>query len=109
MIKRFAINASRGKQAFLSQIGIESPTSFRFRLYYVRRREAWYLRIESADGTPLVSGVRIVSDFPLIDQYRQALGNIDTDLLVMDLTSSGIEPTRDGLGEDYVFIETDEF
>ena len=61
------------------------------------RDNGWYLSISTPDGTPLVSGRRLVLNFPLFSRY----GNPQLSpgvLIAIDTTNTGQEPGVSELG-----------
>lgn len=44
--------------------------SYRIAYAWNRRTASWYLSISTAEGTALVSGLRMVLDWPLLEQHR---------------------------------------
>lgn len=50
------------------------------------RAEAWALSVSSADDVPIVSGIRLVSNRPLLRRFRATDGLPPGDLIALDLT-----------------------
>ena len=75
--------------------------TFRFKLNY--RENRWTMDISDELGVLIVGGVAIVTNFPLLKQYKnRALppGN----MICLDLSDSGAEPIGDVFGNTHLLI-----
>lgn len=72
--------------------------SFNFALEWTDRDSGWYMSIRDVVGAPLLSGRRVVLNYPLINLYREAglpLGSI----MALDSTGTDTEPGYADLGD----------
>lgn len=72
--------------------------SFNFAFEWNDRDSGWYMSINDVNGVPLLSGRRVVLNYPLINLYRDTalpLGNI----MAFDSTGSDTEPGYSDLGD----------
>lgn len=72
--------------------------SFRFRLKFNSRDETWVMSLHDAADAPLRSGVRVVSDWPLLKTLQNE-GRPEGQVITVDL--SGLDfPGIDQLGDE---------
>jgi hypothetical protein len=75
-------------------------TEYRLLFAYNSRDGHWYLSVELADGTRLVSGTAIVADAPILPRWTwNASLPADGYLMAVDATGEGEEPTKYDLGD----------
>ena len=69
------------------------------------REEAWYLSIFTDNEDPILSGLKLVPNYQLLDQYEhiEALPNGDFAVIDLEVGSQGVI-TYDNLGERYQLI-----
>lgn len=78
---------------------------FLLRLVWNGRESRWYMTVSDSGGTVLVSGVKVLANWPLLsttdDQpYRRWNPDLPPgDLIAVDLTTDGTPPGIDELGE----------
>lgn len=73
-------------------------TTFNFAFEWNDRDSGWYMSIFDVSGNPLLSGRRVVLNYPLINLYRDThlpLGNI----MAFDSTGTDTEPGYLDLGD----------
>ncbi len=87
------------KQAFTTTLG---GLSFRFRVHWNTVMGAWYLDAAKADGTKLLTGQRLVVNWPI------HIGSPDDDgfptdafLMVVDQNGTNAEAVRDSWGSTH--------
>ena len=73
--------------------------SYRIRLKFNSRSEAWFLDLFDANGERLRSGIRVVSDWSLLRLF-QGEGRPEGDLLTLSSQSSISAPDEDQLGAE---------
>lgn len=68
-----------------------------FDFHWNTRDEAWYCSIFLTDGTPLVSGIKLVVDYELLASYKVA-NQPPGALFLIDTTLNGLPCGRNELG-----------
>lgn len=71
---------------------------YRLGIAWNRRGEHWTMSLSLADGSPVVSGIRIVADTPLlaaVSHPDRPLG----ELVALDTSGASLDPGRDDLGQ----------
>lgn len=71
---------------------------YRLALAWNRRGEHWSLLLSLADGSPVVSGIRIVADTPLLAAVSHPDRPIG-ELVALDTSGASLDPGRDDLGQ----------
>jgi len=76
---------------------------FRLTFFFVRASGSWYFHIDDSVGERLVSGVRLVSWYPLADRLKYLAGMwTDSDLVVIPPADAFYtDPGRDELGDTH--------
>jgi hypothetical protein len=98
MMKAITLNSS-SKQAFTTVLG---DLSFRFRVRWSTVMGAWYLDVSKPDGTRLLSGQRLVVNWPIrVGDPSDGGFPSDAFLLVVDQSGTNAEPTRDSFGSTH--------
>lgn len=86
-LKRISVNPASPAQRLSTTL---RSFEYRLRVYYNSRTESWYVDLADADGTELVSGVRLVGSFSLLEQYKARAGMPqDVVLFVADESGQG--------------------
>jgi hypothetical protein len=62
------------------------------------RDSAWYMSIADVDGVAIVSGIRIVVDYPLLNSVSNADRPTGL-LLAIDTSGAGLDPGLEDLGD----------
>jgi hypothetical protein len=73
---------------------------YTMRLLWSERGECWHLDLSDADGARIVSGIRMVTGFPLLYRFRH-LGVPPGELYFFDLQDAGGQPTLEDMGERF--------
>ncbi len=88
-------------------------TMFSLHFLWNTREEFWYMNIFSAEGDPVITGIKIVPKYALLEQFKAVPGLPEGDFFVVDNDqnnpySEGI--TYDNFGTRYslLFITTEE-
>lgn len=68
-------------------------------LTYNQREERFYLSIADDEGKPLLSGIKLVCNWPLLFRHRYNASLPSGELYVFDTTANQEPPTLDELGE----------
>jgi hypothetical protein len=66
---------------------------------YNQRIERWYLSIYDEEGAPLLVGLKLMANWPLLRHYRADMRLPPGEFMAVDLTGSNAPPTLDELGE----------
>ena len=69
------------------------------RFAYNERTERWYLSILDDQEEPLVMGIKLVANWPLLRSYQWDERVPPGELMVMSLTTDETPPTFEDLGE----------
>jgi len=101
----YRIPLPKGIPQFTQKIILDNET-YILRCHWNEREEAWYFAIEDADENPIVSGRKMVSNWPLLHR------SISTDLpagqlFVIDTTDSLADPGLNDLDERVVLLYFD--
>lgn len=70
---------------------------YRFRFTWNSRAQAWVMDVLTEAEEPIVSGVRVVVNFPILDQFEDSRLPPGK-LIVVDTGGTGEEPGRNDLG-----------
>jgi hypothetical protein len=87
-------------------IGVElAGEKFRLRFYWNTREEFWYMDILDQDDNNLITGIKMVINYSLLDQYVAVIGIPKGNFILWDLEKdvSG-EVTFDNFGRRYQLI-----
>ncbi len=74
--------------------------NFLLDLRWNARNEGWQLSLFTAEETPLVQGLTVVSNRPLLDRWRSLDGMPAGEILALDETNTIAVPGYDQLGRD---------
>jgi hypothetical protein len=78
-------------------------TLYRFKVNWNERGQFWTIGIYQPDDTPIVAGVKIVSNYSLFTRYPDPLLP-PQNIYCIDSTGSGEEPGADNLGNDFIIV-----
>lgn len=83
---------------------------YTLRLRWSERGECWHFDLSDADGDAILSGVRLVTGFPLLYRFRY-LGVPPGELFFFDLRGLGGQPTLEEMGDRYrlYYVDADGF
>lgn len=62
------------------------------------RARSWYLDVQDSDGTPIVSGLAVVSNWPLLRRFKWNAALPGGELIATDLTGTYDAPGYTDLG-----------
>src|SRR5436853_4262837 len=81
---------------------------YTLRIYWSQRCSCWHFDLSDVDGVPIVSGVRMVTAFPLLYRFRH-LPVPPGELFFVDLRNQAGEPTLEDMGSRYrlYYVEGD--
>ncbi len=68
-------------------------------LAYNQREDRWYLSIADDEGNPIVSGIKVLANYPLLFRHRYNPAIPPGDLFAVDTTSDGSPPGLSELGK----------
>ena len=85
----YVIPVRPGVPHFREEVELERVT-YGFEFRWNERANAWFLSLSDAEGNALVSGIRVVTDFPLLFRFRKA-GLPPGRLVVADTTGAGLD------------------
>lgn len=78
---------------------------YKLDLRYNGRMRRWFFGISLSDGTPLLSGVPMLPDFPMTYKFIGCVDGLPSgQFMVIDSTGGQRTPTRDDLGSDIKLI-----
>jgi hypothetical protein len=85
-------------------------STFLLDLAWNARAGSWYLSLFDAAETPLVVGITVVPNRPLLKRFRATPGMPAGDLVAFDLTETITKPGYDELGPvvSLVYVEASE-
>lgn len=72
-----------------------------FSFFYVRRVGGWHFHLDKADGTRVISGVRLITGLPLLQPY---INREDIPPGILQLLGSDVvprDPERDEIGDTF--------
>lgn len=75
-------------------------------LAWNHRAESWFISLSLADGTPIMSGMKVVADTPLL-YYCGHPQKPPGDLLALDTSGAGVSPGLDDLGVRVLLVYRD--
>lgn len=74
---------------------------FGLRLFWVERMASWFMDVRDADGSALLSGIRIAVGVDLFGRFRARDGVPQVHLFALNLAEAGVEIShRAQLGQD---------
>lgn len=77
-----------------------SGVVYALRIYYSQRCSCWHMDMSDADGVRIVSGVRLVTSFPLLYRYRY-LAVPPGELYFIDVRGQAGRPTLEEMGDRF--------
>lgn len=90
---------STADDAYTSQRTRLDGRDYLLRFAYNEREERWYLSLYDEDELPVLQGLKLVANHPLLKAYRSNPDVPPGELVVADLTGDNSPPTLDELGE----------
>lgn len=87
---------------FSEQVDLDG-TTFTLRFRWSERASNWHLDLSYVDGTPIASGLKLVTGWPLLWRSTHPLRPLG-DLYVIDMQRRDAEPNFDGLGTRWVLM-----
>lgn len=79
---------------------------YTLRLRWSERGECWHFDLSDADGDPILSGIRMVTGFPLLYRFRY-LAVPPGEFWFLDLRGLGGAPTLEDMGDRFRFYYVD--
>lgn len=79
---------------------------YTLRLRWSQRGECWHFDLADSDGVAILSGIRMVTGFPLLYRFRH-LPVPPGEFYFFDLRDAGGMPTLDEMGDRYRFYYVD--
>ncbi len=73
---------------------------YNFRMKWNERSQRWHMNIYADDETPLVLGIKLVANWPLIRYYQYNPDVPQGALIAVDLSNDGSPPGLYDFGED---------
>jgi hypothetical protein len=86
---------------FLFTVDLDG-TNFQFDMRYNQREDFWYLNISDIDGNLLRSGIKVVSNWPLIRLLRST-PRPNGEIITIDTRYAPLDPGLADLGVDVLF------
>jgi hypothetical protein len=93
----FEVTAESGVPRYRQRVQLDGEF-YEFSLHFNSRMSAWMMSVADADGVRLVSGVRLVLDTSLFDQFQYIEELFQGILTAFDTTRLQIPPDVDELG-----------
>lgn len=81
-------------------------TTYSFRFRWSERASCWHMDMWTLDGVPVVLSARLVTGFPLLRRVVREL-RPPGELIVLDLTGPGEEPTLEEFGSRFALFYLD--
>lgn len=69
-------------------------------LAWNQREGKWYLALSDSEGTPILSGVKVVADFPLLTLAKHDSACPPGEILASDTSGQGLDPFYDDMSGD---------
>lgn len=66
---------------------------------YSQREDRWYLNISDSEEVPILTGIKLVSNWPLLQAYRYNTRVPPGELMAISLTTDASPPGLNELGE----------
>jgi hypothetical protein len=73
---------------------------YTLRVYWSQRCSCWHMDMSDVDGTPILSGLRLVTGFPLLYRYHH-LAVPAGELFFFDERDQAARPTLEDMGERF--------
>lgn len=80
---------------------------YNLRFRWAERTEEWHLDLRDAEGDPILLGIKLVTLYPLLRNYRHLVVP-PGELFFVDNKDESARPTLDGMGERFklIYIES---
>lgn len=101
----FLIPTATSNPHFVMQTQLDGLT-YTIRVHWNEREGAFYLDVGDVDNVPIVTGRKLVADWPLLHRVRDE-GKPPGEIYVVDKTGEGVDPGFDDLGKRVVLIYID--
>lgn len=88
--------------SFTTELPDGKSYSFEFR--WNDRAEAWFMTVGNGEGVPLVSGVRVVVNLPLLAPYSNPELPQGGHLIALDTTEANRDPGFEDLGRRVLLV-----
>lgn len=72
--------------------------AFKLSFRWNERLEQWVLDVADGDGNPIVSGIRVVIDQPLLNRFRGISGMPPGEIMAIDTENTGLDADLEDLG-----------
>lgn len=69
-------------------------------LAWFQRESKWYLSLADTNGDPIISGVKVVADYPLTVLSRHDARNPPGELMAIDTSGQGLDPFVNDMAGD---------
>lgn len=81
-------------------------TTYSFRFRWSERGSCWHMDVRTLDDEPVLLSARLVTGFPLLRRVRNTT-RPPGELIVVDMSSRGEEPTLEEFGSRFVLFYID--
>ncbi len=105
-MSQFVIPLTQGAAAFRTRVPLDG-VDFLLDLTWNGRAAAWFLSVFSADGEPLVQGLKVVSNRPLLHRFRHIEGMPAGELFAADYSQNVACANFEQLGTSIDFLYLD--
>lgn len=85
-------------QPFYTQKTALDGVNFTLSFAYNQREDRWYLSIADDEETPIVSGIKILANFPLLFRFKFLPAMPPGEMVALDTTKDGSPPGAGELG-----------
>lgn len=99
-VQQLPVTADSPRYQFTTSL---ENTTFTFVFKWNERDGAWYMSLLDGDGVPILTGRRIVINFPLLARVVDARRPAG-ELIAIDTTNSKTEPGRDDFGKRVLLL-----
>jgi hypothetical protein len=87
----------KGEPLYNERVRLEGK-DYIFRFDFNNREQRFYMNIKSEDGTPQLTGVKVVANWPLITRHRFNSALPPGELIAIDLETNGVPPVLADFG-----------
>ena len=95
------------RSSFSQKIVLNSQI-YNIKIYWNTREDAWYMDILDKDLNPYIYGIKLVANFPLLQEYDRSFVNYGNFILAdTEGFPNSDRPTYDNIGERYQLIFSD--
>lgn len=81
----FEIATQQGLSAWTQRVELDG-VAYSLEFAWNERARAWFISLAQPDGTPLLSGIKLVSNRPLLRRFRWRVGLPPGELSAIDLS-----------------------